>query len=93
MTVLEDQDLGSILRGLCVIVCLPIETQDHIGVLLDVSRLLEVRHHRSLVRPGLTRPIELRQEDHGALVLLGDGLARPRPLTHPLRAIRGPRVG
>ena len=67
----------------------PVEEEHDIGVLLDRSRLTQVRELRTLVVPELDRARELRERDDGHVELAREVLERSRDLTDLLLTALG----
>src|SRR5262249_25639210 len=79
VALLADDDLRhALVRSLLVVYLVAVDEQDHVRVLLDRTRLAQVRHDRALVRPLLQAAVELREREHGYLELLGQRLERAR---------------
>ena len=75
VTLFGNNDLRHIGR-ICVfiIIIVPIQEHDHVRVLLDGSRLTQVRKHGPVVRPGFAGTGKLGQGDDRGVELTGQGL-------------------
>src|SRR4029079_4355777 len=77
VALLADDDVSDALaRRIAVVDFLAVDEHDQVRVLLDGSRLAQIRHHGLLVVALLDAAVELRPRDHWSVELCREGLER-----------------
>src|SRR5215216_7303151 len=90
VAVLADDDLGdALVVGVGVVVLVAVEEHDHVGILLEGSRIAKVREQRALVVALLDGATELRYRQHWHVEVAGEDFEAAADLGYLLLAVLG----